>query len=234
MATLETLKRDSELVKDLTQEAHGFKETLREIEKMPPNEKSKMEREFQETWMAAYNFRIRKMQRDAHLYLGKNPTEVEENKNKLDALILDIPLRAYVSYLERQCKNIQAMFDETKAAYDGLKKEQNNLLAQAQSEKDPVRKQEYMAAAAQKLVERDNKEWILQNTIGMDLFSNISEDVRFIEKIVEKLPQTMTREERTYGESLKKMQKFLTDLRNKIPKKRISSEDRLAMYFSEK
>lgn len=234
MAKIETLKRDSELVQELETEAQEFKKTLAEIEKMPPSEKNKMERDFQETWMAAYNFRIRKMQRDANVYLGtKSSAEMEENKNRLDSLIMNVPLGAYISYLEKQCKNIQTMYDQLKAEMDKLEGEKKSLLEQARNAKDLAEREELMTKARGKIGEIMNKGWIMENVIGMDLFSDVSEDLGFIEKIVSKLPPTATAEERAYGEALGKMQKSMTELKGKIPKGRISSEDR-TIYFSEK
>ncbi|GEM_PF-6696740 len=231
-------KKESEIVRGLFQEAEEFKKIEREVQELP------LKKEF-ETWIAAYNLRIRKIQRDANLYLGDTPLEVEENKKKIDTYIIDVPIGAYILYLQKELENIRARYDQLKQEHDQykqehdqLKQEHDTFLSEADQEKNPVKAAKLMEVAdgkaekmKEKMKEKMQRTWMIQNEVAARLYPDIERDIRYIETMIGKLPKTYVQDQKTYYEMLSAMQKTMQELRNKTQREGISSEDRISDYF---
>lgn len=228
--------------KELPPVVHSFKQEAEELKKVQNEVKGMpLEKEF-EAWVAAYNLRIRKMQRDA--ITGQE----KENADEIGKLIIDVPLGAYIVYLQEELKNIYARYNQAKKEYDQckemhgkLKEEHDTLLRDAEKEKDPVKAEKLMATAEKKGEEVKEKKkemlsrkWIIQNEVASRLFPDLERDMRYVEVMVGKMSGTEAQEQKKLNDALGGMKKTMRELQSKTQKDTISSEDRMSDYFHTK
>lgn len=235
LGTIESQEKHAEQeaddrVRALEQESAEFKKIFQEISALSPEE-AKLVEQGTLVWAAAYNLRVRKMQRDKEAYLGASPSTRQDRSNKIDKLIFkEVPPSAYVSYLEEQVGSLRMQYEKTKKEYDQLHEEQNNLSAKAQTEQNPVKRKDLMDAAAKKMQEKNHKLWIIQNTIFFPLQPDLDKDIKYVESHI--LPQAAAHEQGKLAEKLNTLKNDMDDLGKKTQQARLSSEDKPSVYFS--
>jgi hypothetical protein len=240
LAEQETLneKRADRYVEGLEEESRSIKDAMAELSKesskYSPEELQGLKRYLQDE-AVALDFRIRKSQRTKEFCLGALPSTREERSTKLEKLIsMEAPL-SYAHYLERRIASLERAYNETMAQYNQLKNECADALKKAGAAKENGNvdmEQKYSQEARVKEEEMIQKRFFIQNNINMDVYS-VGEEIEHVEKhILGKLPATAQKERNEMKQILDRVHKKQLELESNTQKNRLSSEDKIALYFS--
>jgi|GEM_PF-2439383 len=233
-------KAADERVQEVEQSAQRIKKVFRELQenssKYSQEELQELQRYFQQD-AAENDFQILKMKRDKEIYLGASPATRDDRCNKLDRFLFspEIPPEAYVLYLERRISSIAKEYERVKAEYDKLKKEHREYLDQSAKACDKSNideEQKYSEQARTKREEAARKRSFLQNSLGMDLQTDLEKEIAHVEKMIRNISAEYEKEKGELNKKVAAVRKMQTEFKSKMATDRVSSEDNWSEYFS--